>query len=418
MATKHPDLESQELTLRRTAASLKSAQEDLEYAQDVFVDAAHHALQLATEKQGRTTGLHLPPLRDAMCEKANAAQCKWARNPVRVLGSGPWEQVEFCRFLSSKGFVIAAPGSDVGTLVLGSHSFDEEELKDLLLSLEDRTPIFTQELLVCGLIRQLPPYEPLHQQSIAMLASHPAVALILQSGRTWPAPPDTPEDELNDVVAEPSASQANGDGWEVDAPFDCYVASGESSPLQEFGYSVDSNELDDWSRHGILERVFGAAALPGLTYEEQQHWGTGGSAVRLQAIRSFLASLAGLPDHQTQGAREKLSGDLEWLRARYYRPAMGFEWPENTSRATPKRVLNAALTRSIKPDLVLAAVIGPEPASRNEIVAKLWAYIREHQLQDSKNKKMINADDKLRPLFGKDQISMYQLAGVISRHVA
>ena len=114
MATKHPDLEQQELTLRRTASSLKSAQEDLEYAQDVFVEAAHKALQASADLQRRLTGLHLPLLRDAMCQEATPDRCKWAKNPIRVVGSGPWEQAEFSRFLRDKGFVIADQ-EDVGT---------------------------------------------------------------------------------------------------------------------------------------------------------------------------------------------------------------------------------------------------------------------------------------------------------------
>ena len=421
--SKHPDLESQDLTLRRATASLKAAQEDLEYAQDLFVDAAHKALQVATVRLARPTGLHLPQLRDVMCGNADPGKCQWAANPVRVLGSGPWEQLEFSRFLSAKGFLVAGPSDAVATLVLGSQDFDEEDLKDLLSSLDDSIPIYTQELLVCGLVRQKDPYALVGQEAIdAVARSHPGVALILRLGRIWPLSPDTTDGKYDEVSDESSAAQENEYVGEVDASLKFDMALVEGSPLHKFGYSTRSDGPDEWSRHGILERVFITHSLPGLTQQNKQRWGAAGSTKRLQAMSSFLASLAAFRGHQAPGAREKSISDLYWLQARYYRSTMGFEWPEIPDWKVPKRVLNAAHTRSVKPDAVLAAVIGPESLTRNEVVAKLWDYIRKHNLQDSENKKIVNADDKLRALFGKDQISkdqisMYQIQGMINRHV-
>ena len=75
----------------------------------------------------------------------------------------------------------------------------------------------------------------------------------------------------------------------------------------------------------------------------------------------------------------------------------------------------AALT----PDQVLADVIGNKPLPRTEIVKKIWDYIKKYNLQDQKNKRMINADAKLKPLFGnKNQISMFELAKVVNDHVS
>jgi chromatin remodeling complex protein RSC6 len=86
-------------------------------------------------------------------------------------------------------------------------------------------------------------------------------------------------------------------------------------------------------------------------------------------------------------------------------------------KAATTRKPNAAFMAALTPDATLAAVIGSQAIPRTEIVKKMWDYIRSNKLQDSKNKRMINADSKLRPLFGKDQISMFELAKVVNEHV-
>jgi len=78
---------------------------------------------------------------------------------------------------------------------------------------------------------------------------------------------------------------------------------------------------------------------------------------------------------------------------------------------------NAAFMAPLNASPVLAEVIGSKPLPRTEIVKKIWEYIRKNKLQDSKNRRMINADTKLKPLFGKDQISMFELAKVVNKHV-
>ena len=93
-------------------------------------------------------------------------------------------------------------------------------------------------------------------------------------------------------------------------------------------------------------------------------------------------------------------------------------------KAAPKKAAkksarkpNAAFMAPLMPGDKLAAVIGDKPAPRTEIVKKIWDYIKKNNLQDKKNRRMINADGKLRPLFGRDQISMFDLAKVISKNV-
>ena len=78
---------------------------------------------------------------------------------------------------------------------------------------------------------------------------------------------------------------------------------------------------------------------------------------------------------------------------------------------------NAAFMAALNPSSTLAEVIGNKPLPRTEIVKKIWDYIKKNNLQDKKNRRMINADGKLRPLFAKDQISMFDLAKIVSKNV-
>ena len=82
-----------------------------------------------------------------------------------------------------------------------------------------------------------------------------------------------------------------------------------------------------------------------------------------------------------------------------------------------KRKPNAAFMAALTPSAGLAEVVGSKPLPRTEIIKKIWDYIKKNKLQDSKNRRMINADDKLKPLFGKGQISMFELAKVVNKNV-
>jgi len=83
-----------------------------------------------------------------------------------------------------------------------------------------------------------------------------------------------------------------------------------------------------------------------------------------------------------------------------------------------KRTPNAAFMKAMTPSAALAAVIGATPVPRTEVVSKLWVYIKKHGLQDSVNKRNINADDKLKAVFGKNQVTMFELAGLIGKHLS
>jgi chromatin remodeling complex protein RSC6 len=78
---------------------------------------------------------------------------------------------------------------------------------------------------------------------------------------------------------------------------------------------------------------------------------------------------------------------------------------------------NAAFMAPLTLSDALAKVVGNKPMPRTEIVKKIWVYIKKNGLQDSKNRRMINADAALKPIFVKDQISMFEMAGALNKHV-
>ena len=92
--------------------------------------------------------------------------------------------------------------------------------------------------------------------------------------------------------------------------------------------------------------------------------------------------------------------------------------PKKSTSKKSARKPNAAFMAPLTPSASLAEVIGNKPMPRTEIVKKIWDYIKKNNLQDKKNRRMINADAKLKPMFGnKDQISMFELAKVVNKQV-
>ena len=100
-----------------------------------------------------------------------------------------------------------------------------------------------------------------------------------------------------------------------------------------------------------------------------------------------------------------------------------------TKKAAPKKATkkaavkksarkpNAAFMAPLTPNATLGEVIGSKPIPRTEIVKKIWEYIRKNGLQDKTNRRMINADAKLKPMFGKAQISMFELAKIVNNNI-
>ena len=82
-----------------------------------------------------------------------------------------------------------------------------------------------------------------------------------------------------------------------------------------------------------------------------------------------------------------------------------------------KRKANAAFMKPMQPSDKLAAVVGDKPLPRTEVTKKIWAYIKKNKLQDAKNRRNINADDALKPIFGKSQVTMFEMTKLVNKHL-
>jgi chromatin remodeling complex protein RSC6 len=88
-----------------------------------------------------------------------------------------------------------------------------------------------------------------------------------------------------------------------------------------------------------------------------------------------------------------------------------------TAKKTARKP-NAAFMKPMQPDAKLAEIVGDKPIPRTEITKRVWAYIKKHGLQDKKERRMINADEKLGAIFGsKKQVSMFEMTKLISKHI-
>jgi len=83
-----------------------------------------------------------------------------------------------------------------------------------------------------------------------------------------------------------------------------------------------------------------------------------------------------------------------------------------------KQTANSKFMAPVTPSAQLAAIVGAKPIPRTEVTKKLWGYIKKNGLQDKKDKRCINADAKLKPIFKKDQVTMFEMTGLVSKHMA
>ncbi|CAN5712591.1 SWIB/MDM2 domain-containing protein [soil metagenome] len=92
---------------------------------------------------------------------------------------------------------------------------------------------------------------------------------------------------------------------------------------------------------------------------------------------------------------------------------------DSKSGSTSGRAPNAAFMKPVQPSRELAEVIGGDPLPRTEATKKIWDYIKSNDLQDPANRRMINADAKLKPVFGgRDQVSMFEMTKLMSQHLS
>ena len=99
------------------------------------------------------------------------------------------------------------------------------------------------------------------------------------------------------------------------------------------------------------------------------------------------------------------------------RTAKGSTGKGSAEKGSSTRKVNPALMKPLTPSKELAAIVGSEPLPRPQVVKKVWDYIKSNKLQNEANKREIKADDKLRKVFGKDKVSMFEMNNHLAAHL-
>ena len=371
------------------------------------LDEANEALKIVNYP-----GLHFPELREALCELTGQKSNGWIPSILATAGSGPWDAEEFDAFLRTRGITpFSMPGNNVNGLIIGTSGWDENDVAEQIFNRTSSSlKIYTQELFIFGLCAGKDPYDFLEQEAVDEVGlNHPAIQFILNKSFSWPWQESSDEDSL-DI------------DWDIDS-----VDWSAESILKKMGYNASLSGPNQIKRRQILQKVFESDILSKMESEQQvKRWGSRKSALRLHTMSNFLAWLINLQGNEKPAAREKWSSDLRWLRTEFYQVKMGFKWPEiplsstiGAQTAVRPQVGNskADFMKLYFPSDLLAAVIGSGPKSRVEVVKQLWIYIKKHNLQNPNDKRKINADVKFKALFGKPQIGMFEMAGLISKHL-
>ncbi len=320
---------------------------------------------------------------------------------VAILGEGPWSTHEMVQLLEDLGFKVweAGPHNDIELLIVGRKNWNENILEQQICAREgEALKIFTQELLVAALTCGRDPFDEIdnatNQNILELFGNgHPAIEYLRGMEFPWP--------EFN-----LSEEGAGGGEWD----------SVEETPLLKLGYHAGrTRSLSLTTRHGLLAEAFSGELPFAESDEYMDEWGAPGTRKRLRRIAWHLAFLIrnrrGNPSQKY--AVEDWEMDLEWLRGKYYKSIMRFSWPGSHGAYTEN---SGSFGKRVTPLGALAEIVGATAIPRTEVTKKLWAYIKKHGLQDSKNKRMINADQKLRKVFsGKAKVSMFDLPKFVSQ---
>ena len=362
-------------------------------------------------------GLHLQSLLGPLCGTFDPNGVTWCPRSLFLAGSGPWDLDFLSQFLSDLGFeVVDEPGPAVG-IVLGSRQLDDELLTTIAgLEQDEGLKLFPQELFVLGLVRDCDPYWLIVDEHVERIADdHSSIQFLLQSGVRWPTGPawDGDADEIEDAE-----SLLTGGRIDVSDYADYEWQS--QSVLSKLGYSAKAGALSEIERRKVLDKAV-SSDLRGLaSTSELDRFGPPNHSRRLAALVFLLEWLNRFQSAEKPEAQEIRLQDMRWLQSKYDPSRSRFKWPAiNAKRSAiyPTRTPNAAFMKALTPSAALAAIVGTNPLPRTEVVSKLWAYIKKNGLQDRDSKRMVNSDAKLEAVFGKKQVSMFEMAGLIGKHV-
>ncbi len=137
-------------------------------------------------------------------------------------------------------------------------------------------------------------------------------------------------------------------------------------------------------------------------------------AVKKKATKKAKKSIK----KKTKKAVKKVAKKKTVKKATVKKTAKKKATKKKTAKKKAKRKPQGAAVQLLTPSPELAAVVGKKPLPRTQVTKKLWIYIKKNKLQDAKNRRMINADEKLKLVFGgKKQVNMFEMTKLVSKHL-
>lgn len=199
--------------------------------------------------------------------------------------------------------------------------------------------------------------------------------------------------------------------------------------ISAFADAFDAAGLDDgWWEHSVDTPGVSLESMPLFVIDLRPEGGAlwvGGYEMTIDRVEALFGTarwqhveqadeLGGMP-----GFRARSDVAMPWVRGRGDIDVVPRKSRAKKPKAPPRGSPSEAFMRPLMPSPELAKVVGSKPLPRTEVVKKLWAYIKKHGLQDSKNLRMINADSVLLPIFGgKKRLSMFDMTKLVSAHLA
>jgi upstream activation factor subunit UAF30 len=195
---------------------------------------------------------------------------------------------------------------------------------------------------------------------------------------------------------------------ELQAMFDTFLGDDFDANRRK---RVEQLQIHLFQQQARLERALTAKRISAEKYVDSFNnllAGTFRECEKALGTRDF-AQLFGAPT-------DRLGGYID--KAAFLKQARPKTTKKSYAYAAQKTSVRGPFMRPVQPDDKLAAIVGSKPLPRSELTKKLWNYIKKHGLRDKKKKTQIHADDSLRPVFnGKSQVSLLEMANLVSRHL-
>ena len=274
--------------------------------------AAEKYKEKEQELDSQIGGLNLLPIRNALCENFSADEINLSGAEIALHGSGPWDSEEFHDFLLEKEFTPCTTDEEHRILVLGKGDIDDDTLtEEIAWAIEEQIPleVFTQELFVYYMINRTNPLTEWDEDLLfEVVEDHYGLQFVISyDGFIWPSV----ETGNNDGIIEFDSNELR-----------------DQSVLHKLGYNATEGRLSTDERRRFLSRAY-SESIDHLCADskEKRIWGSPDSQQRLYAMARLLSKLISFRSTAVPNAAERWRSDLAWLKDRYYRGNMRFQWP-------------------------------------------------------------------------------------------